>query len=122
MRLRSEGMPFRSPPPLSNNPRKAKGLRRIALQALFCYLGDGNEKRSAPLEFNTMEPITTVTGVWTIAKTAGEISKKLHELAKSVKDRELKQQIDEITDQLRDLKQSGPFHGIKRLAGKLFYP
>src|SRR6266700_2956257 len=53
-----------------------------------------------------MEPISTVTTAWTIAKTAGEISKKLYELAKSVKDREVKQQIDEITDQLRELKQS----------------
>ena len=53
-----------------------------------------------------MEPISTVTTAWTIAKTAGEITKKLYELAKSVKDREVKQQIDEITDQLRELKQS----------------
>jgi hypothetical protein len=43
---------------------------------------------------------------WTIAKTAGEISKKLYELGKSLKDREVKQQIDEITDELRALKQS----------------
>jgi hypothetical protein len=53
-----------------------------------------------------MEPITAVSGAWTIAKTAGEISKKLYEFGKSLKDREAKQRIDEITDQLRDLKQS----------------
>jgi hypothetical protein len=53
-----------------------------------------------------MDPITTVTGTWTIAKTAGEISKKLYEFGKSLKDRELKQQIDEILDNVRELKQS----------------
>ena len=53
-----------------------------------------------------MEPISAVAGVWTIAKTAGEISKKLYEVGKSVKDREIKQQIDEITNQLRELKQN----------------
>src|SRR5712692_10293722 len=52
-----------------------------------------------------MEPVTTVTTAWTIAKAAGEISKKLYELGKSLKDREVKQQVDEITDKLRDLKQ-----------------
>jgi hypothetical protein len=53
-----------------------------------------------------MEPITTVTTAWTIAKTAGEISKKLYDLGKSLKDREAKQQVDEILDKLRELKQS----------------
>ena len=53
-----------------------------------------------------MEPITTVTTAWTIAKTAGEISKKLYEVGKSVKNRETKQQIDEILDSVRELKQS----------------
>jgi len=51
-----------------------------------------------------MEPVSTVTTAWTIAKAAGEISKKLYELGKSLKDREAKQQVDEITDQLRELK------------------
>jgi hypothetical protein len=51
-----------------------------------------------------MEPVTTVTTVWTIAKTAGEISKKLYGVAKSLKDREAKQQVDEILDELRELK------------------
>jgi hypothetical protein len=53
-----------------------------------------------------MEPITTVTTAWTIAKTAGEISKKLYDFGKSLKDREAKQQVDEIVDKLRELKQS----------------
>jgi hypothetical protein len=53
-----------------------------------------------------MEPVTTVTTAWTIAKTAGEISKKLYEFGKGLKDREAKQQVDEIVDKLRDLKQS----------------
>jgi hypothetical protein len=53
-----------------------------------------------------MEPVTTVTTAWTIAKTAGEISKKLFEYGKVLKDREAKQQIDEIVDKLRELKQS----------------
>jgi len=53
-----------------------------------------------------MEPITTVTTAWTIAKTAGEISKKLYEFGKGLKDREAKQQIDEILDGVRELKQS----------------
>ena len=53
-----------------------------------------------------MEPISTITGVWSIAKNAGEISKKLFELGKSLKDREIRQQVDEIVDRLRELKQS----------------
>jgi hypothetical protein len=53
-----------------------------------------------------MEPVTTVTTAWTIAKTAGEVSKKLYEFGKSLKDRDLKQQVDEILDQVRELKQS----------------
>ena len=52
-----------------------------------------------------MEPVTTVTTAWTIAKTAGEISKRLYDFGKNLKDRDLKQQIDEILDQVRDLKQ-----------------
>src|SRR5207249_11092482 len=51
-----------------------------------------------------MEPVTTVTTAWTIAKTAGEISKKLYEFGKSLKDRDAKRQVDEITDELRELK------------------
>jgi hypothetical protein len=43
---------------------------------------------------------------WGIAKTAGEIGKKLFELGKQVKDRELKQQLDDVLDNVRELKQS----------------
>lgn len=53
-----------------------------------------------------MEPVTTVTTAWSIAKAAGEISKKLFELGKTIKDREIKQQLDEILDQVRELKQT----------------
>ena len=53
-----------------------------------------------------MEPVTSVTAAWGIAKTAGEISKKLYEFAKSVKDREAKQKIEGMLDQLHDLKRS----------------
>jgi len=53
-----------------------------------------------------MEPVTTVTTAWTIAKTAGEISKKLYEFGKGLKDREAKQELDQILDQVRELKQS----------------
>ena len=49
-------------------------------------------------------PVTTVTTAWTIAKTAGEISRKLYEFGKSLKDRDAKRQVDEITDELRELK------------------
>ena len=49
-----------------------------------------------------MDPITA----WTIAKEAGEITKKLYEFGKSLKDREAKKKVDEILDQLRELKQS----------------
>lgn len=52
-----------------------------------------------------MEPVTTVTTAWTIAKTAGEISKNLYEFGKSLRDREAKQQVEEMQDKLRDLKQ-----------------
>jgi hypothetical protein len=49
----------------------------------------------------SVDPVTA----WTIAKTAGEISKKLYELGKGLKDREQQQKVDEIVDKLRDLKQ-----------------
>ena len=52
-----------------------------------------------------MEPLTTVTTAWTIAKTAGDISKKLYEFGKGLKDRDAKQHVDEIVDNLRALKQ-----------------
>lgn len=58
------------------------------------------------VQFSLMEPLSTVATAWTIAKNAGEISKKLFDLGKSIKDREIRQQVDEIVDKLRDLKQS----------------
>jgi hypothetical protein len=53
-----------------------------------------------------MEPISTLAGAWSIAKTAGEISQKLYELSRTLKDREAKHQVDEVLERLRDLKQS----------------
>jgi hypothetical protein len=53
-----------------------------------------------------MEPITTVTTAWGLAKTAGEISKKLADVYKNLKDRDVKQQVDELLDKMHDLKQS----------------
>jgi len=53
-----------------------------------------------------MESVGKVTTDWTIAKTADEISKKLSGLANSLMDRDLKQQVDEILDQVSELKQS----------------
>jgi hypothetical protein len=53
-----------------------------------------------------MEPVTTVTTALSIAKTAGEISKKLYEFSRGLKDREMKQQLDEKVDTVRALKQS----------------
>src|SRR5690349_22456193 len=49
-----------------------------------------------------MDPITA----WSLAKTAGEISNKLYELGKRVKDRDTKQQIDQILDGVSELKRS----------------
>jgi hypothetical protein len=49
-----------------------------------------------------MEPVTTVL---TIAKTAADISKKLFEFGKSLKDRDAKQHVDEILESVRELKQ-----------------
>jgi hypothetical protein len=51
-----------------------------------------------------MEPISTAKSAWTIAKTAAEISTKLFELGKKIKDRDIKMQVDVITDELRELK------------------
>jgi hypothetical protein len=53
-----------------------------------------------------MEPVSAITTALTITKTAGEITKKLYDFAKSIKDRDAKQHVDEILDQLRELKQS----------------
>jgi len=53
-----------------------------------------------------MEPLSTVTGVLTLAKSAAEISKKLDELWRTAKDRETKHQIELVLDQLHDLKRA----------------
>lgn len=53
-----------------------------------------------------MDPVSIGTTGWTIAKTAGEISKKLYEFGRSIKDREQKQRIDEFVDEIRELKQT----------------
>jgi len=53
-----------------------------------------------------MEPITTITTGWTIVKTAAEICNKLNEFGKSLKDRDARHKVDEILDQVRELKQS----------------
>jgi hypothetical protein len=48
-----------------------------------------------------MEPITTLT----VAAKAAELGQKLYEVAKGLKDRETQQRIDEVIDDLRELKQ-----------------
>jgi hypothetical protein len=53
-----------------------------------------------------VEPISTISTTIGLAKTAGDLSKKLFDFGKSLKDREQKHQLDQIMDQLRDLKQS----------------
>jgi hypothetical protein len=53
-----------------------------------------------------VEPVTTITAALGLAKAAGEIGKKLYALGKEVKDRDVKQQIDEILDQVREVKQA----------------
>lgn len=51
-----------------------------------------------------MEPLSTVTGVLSLAKSAADISKRLDELWKASKDRETKHQIELVLDQLHELK------------------
>src|ERR1700686_531652 len=53
-----------------------------------------------------MGHISTITSALGLAKNASELSNKLFELGKSLKDRGQKQQLDEIADKLRDLKQA----------------
>jgi hypothetical protein len=67
-----------------------------------------------------MEPVTTLTTAWGIAKTAGDISKKLYEFGKGLKDRDAKQYVDQIVDQLRELKQmASELEDENRERGKL---
>jgi hypothetical protein len=49
-----------------------------------------------------MDPIAALS----IAKTAGELGKKLYTVAKKLKDREAQQEVQEIVDRLHELKQS----------------
>ncbi len=53
-----------------------------------------------------MEPISTITSTLSLVKSAADISKKLNEVWKGLKDRETKQQVEAILDNLHDLKQS----------------
>src|SRR5258708_36389468 len=49
--------------------------------------------------------VDPLTG-WTLVKTVAEATKKLFDVAKDVKDYETKQKLDEVLDELRELKQS----------------
>jgi hypothetical protein len=50
--------------------------------------------------------ITTVTTVWKVATPAGEIFNKLYEFSKTLKDRDAEKHVDEMLDELRELKNS----------------
>ena len=52
-----------------------------------------------------MDP-NSFTTAWTVAKTAADISSKLFNLGKSLQDHAAKHEIDEILEQVRDLKQA----------------
>jgi len=49
-----------------------------------------------------VDPVTA----WGLAKTVTDVTRNLYDAAKSVKDHETKQKIDEVLDVLRDLKQT----------------
>lgn len=53
-----------------------------------------------------MEPITTITATLGLAKAAGEMTGKLNEIYKNAKDREIKQQVAELLDQMQELKRA----------------
>jgi hypothetical protein len=53
-----------------------------------------------------MEPITTVTAALSLTKSAAELSKKLYEFGKGLKDREQKHQVEEMQDTLTQFKRS----------------
>ncbi len=53
-----------------------------------------------------MDSAKKMTAAKAVLKAAGDVSRRLYELGKSLKDGEVKQQIDEILDQVRELKQS----------------
>src|SRR6266478_2399889 len=46
------------------------------------------------------------TKAWAIAKTAADVTKKLFTFGKNLKDRDEKNQVDEMLEALRDLQQS----------------
>ena len=56
-----------------------------------------------------MEHIQTVLE---IAKPLADLSKKLYEVTKSLKDHDAERRVDEILDELRDLKQSASRLGL----------
>ena len=58
----------------------------------------------AVLELANMEPVTTVTAALTLGKTAADVYNRLYEYGKSLKDRDAKQQVEQMLDQLRELK------------------
>jgi hypothetical protein len=53
-----------------------------------------------------MEPITTVTAALSLTKSAADLSKKLYEFGKTLKDRDERRQVDDMLDALTDLKRS----------------
>jgi hypothetical protein len=53
-----------------------------------------------------MKPVGAITTDWTIGKSADEIAKKLCDFANSLWDRDLKQQVEEILEEVQKLKQS----------------
>src|SRR5215472_11539876 len=59
------------------------------------------------LDYNeVMEPVTTITAALGLTKTAGDVTSKLHEVYKNVKDREIKQQVADLLDRMQELKRS----------------
>jgi hypothetical protein len=53
-----------------------------------------------------MEPITAISTAITLTKSAAELSKKLYDFGKGLKDRDEKRQVDEMVDALTELKRS----------------
>lgn len=53
-----------------------------------------------------MEPVTTLTAALGLARAAGEITNKLNDIYKNLKDRDAKQQVAELLDQMQELKRS----------------
>src|SRR5262249_9439351 len=55
---------------------------------------------------HSSDPISEISLANNLAKTAAQLMTKLYNFGKTIKDRGLQQQIDEMVDQLRDLKQA----------------